>query len=458
MGGMEILMKKYYEKYISNQSGMAVYELAGHICGGERDNYYLYENKDVVSVGIGIHKEIIASPEEIVIQGEYAKQSVRVSELREDIDKVFRSMDVDGWRAYGIANFGLARHIYGMDLGAEAKELLHFVIPDREYRVKKDTILLRALNEEALKSMESNVRSAAERCGKEEPVSYYDGKEVLSFDRDYYMDIVRLAVQEIKDREYQKVILSRRIPVLNRLDMLKTYIHGRSGNTPARSYLYRFSNLEVAGFSPETVAEVDASGTVYTFPLAGTRALTGDPMTDKSLREELLKDPKESAEHAISVKLADEELAQVCTPDSVMVTEFMRVIERGTVQHLGSRLRGKLREGNNTWHAFFKLFPAVTASGIPKKEAIEAIGRIEKDPRNLYSGSVMTYDWDGTLDAALVLRSVFQNQEGAWVRVGAGIVEMSNPERELAETREKVGCISEQLVKELQQQYVQVSV
>lgn len=451
-------MKKYYEKYINNESGMEAYELAAHICGGEGDNYYLYENRDCVSVGIGKYKEIIASPEEITIQGEYAKQSVRVSELRQDIDKVFKSVDIDDWRAYGIASFGLARHIYGMDLGTEAKELLHFVIPEREYRIKKDTILLRSLNQEALKIMECRVQGAAERRGSEEPLSYYDGKEVLSFDREYYMDIVRHAVQEIKDREYQKVILSRKIPVPDRLDMLKTYIQGRNRNTPARSYLYRFSNLEVAGFSPETVAEVDASGTVHTFPLAGTRALTGDYMTDKSLREELLKDPKENSEHAISVKLADEELAQVCEPDSVVVTEFMRVIERGTVQHLGSRLRGRLREGNNTWHAFFKLFPAVTASGIPKKEAIEAIGRLEKDPRNLYSGSVITYDQDGTLDAALVLRSVFQNQDGAWVRVGAGIVEMSNPERELAETCEKVGCISGRLVKELQQEYVNVSV
>lgn len=148
------------------------------------------------------------------------------------------------------------------------------------------------------------------------------------------------------------------------------------------------------------------------------------------------------------MKLAEEEMEQVCVSGSVVVTEFMSVMDRGTVQHLGSRLRGKLREEYNSWHEFCKLFPAVTASGIPKKEAIEAIGRIEKDSRNLYSGSVLTYDYNGTLDAALVLRSIFQNSEETWVRVGAGIVEMSNPERELAETQEKISSVARQLITE----------
>ena len=130
----------------------------------------------------------------------------------------------------------------------------------------------------------------------------------------------------------------------------------------------------------------------------------------------------------------------------MVVTEFMSIMERGTVQHLGSRLRGKLKTNLNAWHALCKLFPAVTASGIPKREAIEAIGRIEQDGRGLYSGSVMICDSNGALDAALVLRSIFQTAQESWVRVGAGIVDMSKPEREFTETQEKVSCIAGKLV------------
>ena len=228
--------------------------------------------------------------------------------------------------------------------------------------------------------------------------------------------------------------------------MFKTFAAGRAVNTPARSYICKMDEMEVVGFSPETVTEIDRDGNVYTFPLAGTRALTKDVEENKRLREELLRDTKEIAEHAVSVKLAAEELQQICEEGTVIVTEFMSIMERGTVQHLGSRLKGKMRKEFNSWHALCKLFPAVTASGIPKKQAIDAIGRIEKEPRGLYSGSVLITDQDGYMDAALVLRSIFQNKEKTWIRVGAGIVEMSNPEREFTETQEKVSSVAATLV------------
>ncbi|MNV66466.1 Isochorismate synthase/isochorismate lyase [compost metagenome] len=121
-------------------------------------------------------------------------------------------------------------------------------------------------------------------------------------------------------------------------------------------------------------------------------------------------------------------------------------MNRGTVQHLASRLRGKLKHGCSAWHALRALFPAVTASGIPKQEAIEAIGLIEDQPRNLYSGSVLTVDSSGALDAALVLRTIFQQDGAAWLQAGAGIVSMSSPARELEETREKLSSFSARLV------------
>lgn len=120
----------------------------------------------------------------------------------------------------------------------------------------------------------------------------------------------------------------------------------------------------------------------------------------------------------------------------------MTIARRGTVQHLASRLKGKLKDNYNPWHAFKALFPAVTATGIPKKESIDAISRFEPEERNLYSGCVMTYDKSGKMDAALVLRSFFQKNGEAWLHAGAGIVDMSQPERELEETCEKLRSVS----------------
>jgi anthranilate/para-aminobenzoate synthase component I len=59
---------------------------------------------------------------------------------------------------------------------------------------------------------------------------------------------------------------------------------------------------------------------------------------------------------------------------------------------------------------------------------------------------VLAVDAEGALDAALVLRTVFQRDGRSWLRAGAGIVEQSTPEREFEETREKLRSISRFLV------------
>lgn len=117
----------------------------------------------------------------------------------------------------------------------------------------------------------------------------------------------------------------------------------------------------------------------------------------------------------------------------------MSIKERGSVQHLASELAGELRPDASCWNALATLFSAVTASGIPKAQACELIRTLDPS-RGLYSGA------DGTLDAALVLRSVYRQGPRTWLRAGAGIVAQSTPERELEETREKLTSVARFLV------------
>jgi salicylate synthase len=221
---------------------------------------------------------------------------------------------------------------------------------------------------------------------------------------------------------------------------------GRRRNTPARSFLLRMDGLEAAGFSPEIVVAVGEDGTVVSQPLAGTRALTPDAATNSRLRAELLSSEKEIFEHAISVKVGNDELLTVCEPDSVGVRSLMTLEERGSVQHIASRVTGRLAPGHDAWDAFAAVFPAVTASGVPKEAAYAAIRRHETERRGLYSGAVLTVDESGELDAALVLRTVFRRHGRTWLRAGAGIVSQSQPAREFEETCEKLDSVARFLV------------
>ncbi|GAB2808364.1 hypothetical protein GCM10027091_45290 [Streptomyces daliensis] len=190
--------------------------------------------------------------------------------------------------------------------------------------------------------------------------------------------------------------------------------------------------------------EVASDGSVIIQPLAGTRALTGEPETDHTLREELRTDPKEIHEHAVSAKPACEELATCCT--HIRVEPFMEVRERGSVQHLASTIHGNLPPTHSPWTAFSALFPTVTATGIPKPQARALIHELEEHERGLYPGTVLTCDAHGRLEAALVLRTVFQRNGHTWLQAGAGIVSQPQPEREHEATCEKLRSFAPHLV------------
>lgn len=259
-----------------------------------------------------------------------------------------------------------------------------------------------------------------------------------------YKQQVARAVAEIRRGEYVKVIVSRAIPLPSRIDMPATLLYGRQANTPVRSFMFRQEGREALGFSPELVMSVTGNK-VVTEPLAGTRDRMGNPEHNKAKEAELLHDSKEVLEHILSVKEAIAELEAVCLPGSVVVEDLMSVRQRGSVQHLGSGVSGQLAENKDAWDAFTVLFPSITASGIPKNAALNAIMQIEKTPRELYSGAILLLD-DMRFDAALVLRSVFQDSQRCWIQAGAGIIAQSTPERELTETREKLASIAPYLM------------
>ncbi|WP_424188019.1 salicylate synthase [Actinokineospora sp. G85] len=347
------------------------------------------------------------------------------------------------WRAFGWAAFELSYVLAGKRDLVGAQTLLHLCVPRTEIRIAVDEVVVRTVDVDRLTDVRDLIAvpfdlSAAVDATPVD-VTAEDGRAA-------YQGAVSAAVADIRAGQLQKVILSRAVEVPFNVDLVSTYVLGRRSNTPARSFLLDLGGWRAAGFSPETVAEVGADGRVSTQPLAGTRARTG-AASDAARRADLVTDPKEVYEHAASVKLACDELAALCEPGSVAVAEFMAVKERGSVQHLGSRVTGALAPGADAFTALAALFPAITASGIPKAPAYDRIAALEDGPRDLYAGAVLMADHEGGLDAALVLRAIYQHGGRTWLRAGAGIVADSTPEREYTETCEKLASVAPHVVR-----------
>ncbi|MFI0421232.1 salicylate synthase [Spongiactinospora sp. 9N601] len=408
--------------------------------------FVLYERHGTWSVALGAAVEIAVTPDAVRRKGPGGERVVpwrghpgpALRELTADLP-------VEDWTAYGTAAFELA--YAGTPAHAELPPdavLLRLIVPRTEVRVHGDTAVVRALDpgDRTTAAAVAALADTAEEAGPE-----LVAVDPEAGDGELYRKAVHTAVREIQDGGLRKVILSRVVPVPEPVDLPATYLHGRRRNTPARSFLLGIGGLRAAGFSPEIVVAVDTAGRVSTQPLAGTRALTGEPEQDARLRGDLLGDAKEVYEHAVTVHTAFEELGEVCAAGSVRVREYMAVKPRGSAQHLGSELYGTLAPGKDGWDALAALFPAVTVSGIPKPEAYDAIRRLETEPRGLYGGAVFTLAADGGFDAALVLRSIFQCAGRTWLRAGAGVVGQSRPAREFAETCEKLRSVAGSVVR-----------
>lgn len=436
-----MIAARYHERSVAiNGDALLV---AGALARDSAGPYVLYERGPEWCFAEGAAVELVVGLHEIrLLRGGASERVVptRGAPLTR-LAELLGELRIGGWRAYGWAGFELSYVVHGLRGEAGGPPLLHLFVPQREVRIQGPMARLRALDPADLDVLETAVTAVpAEPDHEPHPLDVSDHGAA-----DYKRGVA-IAVADIQARRLQKVILSRVVPVAEAIDVVATYVVGRRGNNPARSFVLDLGGLQAAGFSPETVVVVAPDGTVTTQPLAGTRALLGDPSTDAARRGDLLVDPKEIFEHAISVKVACEELEPVCVRDSVRVDDYMTVKERGSVQHLGSQVSGRLLPRRSLWDALGALFPAVTVSGVPKLAACAFIRDHESEPRGLYSGAVLTVDADGSLDAAVVLRTVFQRDGRAWLRAGAGIVGQSVPERELEETCEKLRSVSRFLV------------
>ncbi|OPG12571.1 salicylate synthase [Microbispora sp. GKU 823] len=346
---------------------------------------------------------------------------------------------------YGWAAFELAHMLHGDPAEAGTEPLLHLIVPSVEVALRPGKAEVRSIGDTWTRKVCALLADAATPDAEAAVAlpALPDAEKLIAVGGPAYRQAVARGVADIHAGLVGKAVLSRAVPLPpgGVPDFAASYLAGRRANTPARSFLLKLGGWQAAGFSPETVVEVDPSGRVSTQPLAGTRALGPDPEENERLRRELLTDAKEVHEHAISVRLACEQMESICRPGSVIVEEFMTVKERGSVQHLASRVAGSLEEAVGTWQAFAALFPAITATGVPRAAALTALARYEVEPRGLYGGAVFRVGTDGSLDAALVLRTLLGRGARTWLRAGAGVMGQSAPEREYEETCEKLRSV-----------------
>ena len=101
--------------------------------------------------------------------------------------------------------------------------------------------------------------------------------------------------------------------------------------------------------------------------------------------------------------------------------------------HIGSTVRGIIREDKDAFDAIEAVLPAGTLSSAPKKRACQLIAELENNKRGIYGGAIGYIDFTGNMDTCIAIRIAYKKNGKVFVRSGAGIVADSDPEKEYQE-------------------------
>lgn len=255
-----------------------------------------------------------------------------------------------------------------------------------------------------------------------------------------YEGMVVQAKKKIKSGEIFQTVLSNAVEYKITGDKLAFYEKLRHLNPSPYMYHLKMDEHEIIGSSPEMLVRCE-NRHIETFPIAGSRIRGKNPAEDKKLEDELLIDKKELAEHLMLVDLARNDVGRVSKFGSVRVPEYMRVKKFSHIQHIVSKVCGKMQEDKNAVDAFASVFPAGTVSGAPKIRAIKIINQLEKHPRGPYAGAVGYFSLNGNADFAITIRSLICQDNHAKIQAGAGIVHDSVPENEYYECQSKAQAL-----------------
>lgn len=299
----------------------------------------------------------------------------------------------------------------------------------------------------SLAEAEEFIKKALAKTNKADEKQFvHDGVIVKQSDTlEQYSKKVEKIKEYIHEGHIFQTVLSQRWTVETGQNGFALYKQLRELNPSPYLYYFNYGEFEVIGSSPEMVVK-QRGNQVFTCPIAGTRRRGVDAEEDALLKDELLRDEKERAEHVMLVDLARNDMGRISEFGTVKVTQFMEVQNYSHVMHIVSMVEGRKKGEFHPLDLVASFLPAGTLSGAPKIRAMEIIDELESVRRGLYGGATGYVDFSGDMDFCITIRTMIKKGNQVYLQAGAGIVADSVPENEYKECCNKVMALAKTLV------------
>ncbi len=257
---------------------------------------------------------------------------------------------------------------------------------------------------------------------------------------DEYAHNVALAVEILRSKEIDKVVLARSVrgTVPEAIDAaaVAQRLHHREPRCTIFS-IPTSDRRRFVGATPELIAR-RTGATLVSHPLAGTIALPPNVEPEDYLTW-LLGSTKNLHEHNVPVNEIVTALESVY--DDVRADAGPSIVALSTLAHLGTWIEASCRDEADAPDALAVLrllHPTSAVGGVPRRSAYELIQRLEQLDRGYYAGPLGWMDANGDGEWWIGFRGVLVKgiEFEAWA--GAGIVSESDPIAEREETKAKL--------------------
>ncbi len=254
---------------------------------------------------------------------------------------------------------------------------------------------------------------------------------------------IQVAISHIKQNKFNKVVLANATDFICQQKISAYDLLGLSQkkNQHCFHFLYQ-ENTDTAfiGSSPERLYKRE-NQYFYTEALAGTVAVTNDPIQTAKNGNWLLNDSKNILENQYVV-------GDICT-NLKSYTQSIKIGDRHLkylpkVQHLRRIIEMELKDNVNDTDCLKQIHPTAAVAGSPRTQALDFIYQTETFPRQWYAGTLGFFNPEQA-EFCVTLRSAQITDNIITIYAGAGIMEDSTPDSEWQEIGRKALAMTELL-------------
>lgn len=247
--------------------------------------------------------------------------------------------------------------------------------------------------------------------------------------KEEYIHLIQDTIDHIRKNDLGKIVMSR--PQSFDISIDPVVVFKKLVETYPSACVYLFTHPEVGTWmaaTPETLVKKKGDS-LKTMSLAGTQ---------KKGEEERFSD-KERIEQQLVTDFILETIEMVNGISDVK-TDGPHLAEAGNLVHLRTLIEAKVDAHFDINPLLEKLHPTPAVAGLPRKEALDFIKKMEQYQRGFYSGYFgLSHAGDSHYFVNLRCMEVFE--DSVVLFAGGGITKDSNPEAEWKETENKMGTL-----------------